>query len=74
MTEPTGDERIDSTHDHLVTLLRVPPTVTFGLRSAALAGAAVPAKAVAIGLAGVFDDGTTLTTYTTCSENATGLV
>jgi hypothetical protein len=46
-------------------LLRLMPAVTFGLRTAALAGMVVSAGAVAFGLAGVFDDSTNVA-YTTC--------
>lgn len=44
---------------------RLLPAVTFGLRTAALAGMFVSAGAVAFGLTGVFDDATA-TTHTTC--------
>lgn len=80
MSERTGDEQNDNgqhTYDYRVTLLRVMPTVTFGLQAAALAGLAVSAAAVAMGLAGVFDDSSVALTYTTCSKgggNVDGLM
>lgn len=37
-------------------LLRFMPAITFGMRTAALAGLAVSAGAAAIGLTGAFDD------------------
>jgi hypothetical protein len=46
-------------------LLRFLPAVTFGLRTAALAGMVVSAGAVALGLTGVFDDSTNVA-FTTC--------
>jgi hypothetical protein len=46
-------------------LLRLLPAVTFGLRTAALAGMVVSAGAAAFGLAGVFDDPTNVA-FTTC--------
>lgn len=69
MSEHTGDER-EYTYDYRVTLMRVLPKVTFGLQAAALAGLGVSAAAVAVGLAGVFDDGSVPLTYTTCSKNS----
>lgn len=71
MSDLTGDERNDNeqySYDYRVTLLRVMPKVTFGLQAAALAGLAVSAAAVAMGLAGVFDDSAVANTYTTCSK------
>lgn len=53
--------------DYRVTLMRMMPTVTFGLQAAALAGLAVSAGAVAAGLSGLFDDDTLAVTFTTCS-------
>lgn len=46
-------------------LLRFLPAVTFGLRTAALAGMVVSAGAVALGLTGVFDDSANVA-FTTC--------
>jgi hypothetical protein len=69
VSELTGDERDDQySYDYRVTLMRVLPKVTFGLQAAALAGMAVSAAAVAMGLAGVFDDQSVAVTYTTCSK------
>jgi hypothetical protein len=71
VSDLTGDERNDNeqySYDYRVTLLRVMPKVTFGLQAAALAGLAVSAAAVAMGLAGVFDDSAVANTYTTCSK------
>lgn len=49
----TDDERIGG---YPATMLRLLPAVTFGLRTAALAGLAVSAGAAALGLASPFDD------------------
>lgn len=46
-------------------LLRFLPAVTFGLRTAALAGMVVSAGAIALGLTGVFDDSANVA-FTTC--------
>jgi hypothetical protein len=50
---------IDTTDDkggHPTPLLRFMPAITFGMRTAALAGLVVSAGAAAIGLTGAFDD------------------
>ncbi|TDV54829.1 hypothetical protein [Actinophytocola oryzae] len=52
-------------------LLRFLPAVTFGLRTAALAGMVVSAGAVALGLTGVFDDSANVA-FTTCCEGVIG--
>jgi hypothetical protein len=47
-------------------LLRFLPAITFGMRTAALAGLVVTAGAAAIGLTGVFDDVVAGTNTTCC--------
>jgi hypothetical protein len=66
-TDSTADGTTDreSRFSYPTPLLRLMPAVTFGLRTAALAGMVVSAGAVAFGLAGVFDDSTNVA-YTTC--------
>lgn len=71
--ELTGADDQDQTvtdlggdHASQATPSRLLPAVVFGLRTAALAGIAVSAGAVAMGLTGVFDDSIAMT-YTTCS-------
>lgn len=72
MSELTGaDEQPPTTEDTEDAdpggLTRFVPAVVFGLQTAALAGLAVSAGAVAMGLTGVFDDAIAIT-YTTCSR------
>jgi hypothetical protein len=64
----TASESIDDDAQggYPAALIRLVPAVTFGLRAAALAGFVVSAGAVAVGLAGVFDDANAVA-YTTCS-------
>ena len=64
----TGDEQ-NTTFDYRLTLMRFMPAVTFGLQAAALAGMAVSVGAVAMGLAGIFDDSSVAVTHNTCSRN-----
>ena len=47
-------------------LLRFMPAITFGIRTAALAGLAVSAGAAALGLTGAFDDVVAGTNTTCC--------
>jgi hypothetical protein len=63
-TESTSD-RAGGGFTYPAPLLRLMPAVTFGLRTAALAGMVVSAGAVAFGLAGVFDDASNVA-FTTC--------
>ncbi|TDV54798.1 hypothetical protein [Actinophytocola oryzae] len=65
LTETSTNDHVQ--YDYRLTLIRLMPAVTFGLQAAALAGLAVSAGAVAMGLAGVFDDSSVAVTYTTCS-------
>jgi hypothetical protein len=67
--ELTGAEQ-HTTFDYRLTLMRFMPAVTFGLQAAALAGMAVSVGAVAMGLAGVFDDSSVAITHTTCSRSS----
>lgn len=60
-----SEERTEPQLDQPTPLLRAMPAVTFGMRAAALAGMAVSAGALAIGLAGAFDDAVPVA-YTTC--------
>jgi hypothetical protein len=73
VSELTG-ENDRYAYDYRVTLMRALPAVTFGLQAAALAGLAVSAAAVAMGLAGVFDDSSVAVTYTTCSKGDNGMM
>lgn len=64
----TPDDAIDAESHETgfpAPLARFLPAVTFGLRTAALAGMVVSAGAVALGLTGVFDDSANVA-FTTC--------
>jgi hypothetical protein len=64
----TDDAADDAEHGYPTPLLRLMPAITFGMRTAALAGLVVSAGAVALGLAGTFDDAVAGANTTCCPE------
>jgi hypothetical protein len=68
-TETDADTTAKEERGYPTPLLRFMPAITFGMRAAALAGMAVSAGALAIGLAGAFDDVTAGANTTCCKPD-----
>ncbi|MGB3443282.1 MAG: hypothetical protein WBA97_31490 [Actinophytocola sp.] len=68
-TDATADAEATAKGGYPTPLLRFMPAINFGVRAAALAGLAVSAGAIAIGLAGAFDDVTAAANTTCCKPD-----